>query len=244
MKPALSGMAKRKSGRIVFVASTAGLKGYPYVAPYVGQARRRRVDARTGDRDREVWRDRERHLPGLRRVGHADRESVQRIVRTTGRTVAEARASLSAQPTRKAASSSRRKSPPPSCGCVARRQARSPARRFRFREARRGERPSSRLQPAATAWDRLRLWLRLLRASRTIEAELRERLKRDYDTTLPRFDVMAALYRSPEGMLMSDLSRYLLVSNGNVTGIVDRLVSGAWCCARGRNGDRHLDRAR
>ncbi|TIX32080.1 MAG: winged helix-turn-helix transcriptional regulator, partial [Mesorhizobium sp.] len=70
--------------------------------------------------------------------------------------------------------------------------------------------------------DRLRLWIRLLRASRTIEAELRERLKTEFNTTLPRFDVMAALYRSPEGMLMSDLSRFLLVSNGNVTGIVDR----------------------
>src|SRR6476646_3051262 len=68
--------------------------------------------------------------------------------------------------------------------------------------------------------ERLRLWIRLLRASRTIEAELRDRLKKDFDTTLPRFDVMAALYRSPEGMLMSDLSRFLLVSNGNVTGIV------------------------
>ena len=54
--------------------------------------------------------------------------------------------------------------------------------------------------------DRLRLWIRLLRASRTIEAELRERLKKEFDTTLPRFDVMAALYRAPEGMLMSDLS--------------------------------------
>ena len=73
--------------------------------------------------------------------------------------------------------------------------------------------------------ERLRLWIRLLRASRTIEAELRERPKKEFDTTLPRFDVMAALYRVPEGMLMSDLSRFLLVSNGNVTGIIDRLVT-------------------
>ncbi|TIS81978.1 MAG: MarR family transcriptional regulator, partial [Mesorhizobium sp.] len=79
--------------------------------------------------------------------------------------------------------------------------------------------------PSGPGKDRLRLWIRLLRASRTIEAELRERLKKEFDTTLPRFDVMAALYRAPEGMLMSDLSRFLLVSNGNVTGIVDRLVS-------------------
>ena len=45
--------------------------------------------------------------------------------------------------------------------------------------------------------ERLRLWIRLLRASRTIEAELRERLRQEFDTTLPRFDVMAALYRAP-----------------------------------------------
>jgi DNA-binding MarR family transcriptional regulator len=86
--------------------------------------------------------------------------------------------------------------------------------------------------------DRLRLWIRLLRASRTIEAELRERLKKEFDTTLPRFDVMAALYRSPEGMLMSDLSRFLLVSNGNVTGIVDRLVTDGLVQRAQRNGDR------
>ncbi len=92
--------------------------------------------------------------------------------------------------------------------------------------------------PSGPGKDRLRLWIRLLRASRTIEAELRDRLKRDFNTTLPRFDVMAALYRAPEGMLMSDLSRFLLVSNGNVTGIVDRLVSEGLVTRARRNGDR------
>ena len=86
--------------------------------------------------------------------------------------------------------------------------------------------------------DRLRLWIRLLRASRIIEAELRERLKTEFDTTLPRFDVMAALYRTPEGMMMSDLSRFLLVSNGNVTGIVDRLVSEGLALRAQSNADR------
>jgi DNA-binding MarR family transcriptional regulator len=92
--------------------------------------------------------------------------------------------------------------------------------------------------------ERLRLWIRLLRASRTIEAELRDRLKKDFDTTLPRFDVMAALYRCPEGMLMSDLSRFLLVSNGNVTGIVDRLVSEGLVSRARRNGDRRTSMVR
>jgi DNA-binding MarR family transcriptional regulator len=86
--------------------------------------------------------------------------------------------------------------------------------------------------------DRLRLWIRLLRASRLIEAELRDRLKAEFDTTLPRFDVMAALYRSETGMLMSDLSRFLLVSNGNVTGIVDRLFQEGLVTRAQREGDR------
>jgi DNA-binding MarR family transcriptional regulator len=86
--------------------------------------------------------------------------------------------------------------------------------------------------------ERLRLWIRLLRASRLIEAELRERLKTEFATTLPRFDVMAALYRMPDGMMMSDLSRFLLVSNGNVTGIVDRLVSEGLALRAQSSADR------
>ncbi len=71
---------------------------------------------------------------------------------------------------------------------------------------------------------RLRLWLRLLRATRFLEGELRERLRVSYGVTLPRFDVLAALFRFEAGMTMTELSRLLMVSNGNVTGIVERLV--------------------
>ena len=85
---------------------------------------------------------------------------------------------------------------------------------------------------------RLRLWIRLLRTSRQIEKAMRERLKSQFDATLPRFDVMAALYRKPNGMLMSEISRYLMVSNGNVTGIVDRLVSDGFVARSQRDGDR------
>jgi DNA-binding MarR family transcriptional regulator len=72
---------------------------------------------------------------------------------------------------------------------------------------------------------RLRLWVRLLRTARAIEAELRERLRVEFATTLPQFDVMAALARASTGMTMTELSRFLMVSNGNVTGIIDRLVA-------------------
>src|SRR6185437_16155717 len=72
---------------------------------------------------------------------------------------------------------------------------------------------------------RLRLWIRILRTARAIEAEVRERLRVEFEVTLPQFDVMAALERKPTGMTMTELSRFLMVSNGNVTGIIDRLES-------------------
>jgi DNA-binding MarR family transcriptional regulator len=67
--------------------------------------------------------------------------------------------------------------------------------------------------------------VRLLRAARPIEAELRRRLGREFGVTLPKFDVMAALARREAGMTMTEVSRLLMVSNGNVTGLVDRLVA-------------------
>ena len=85
---------------------------------------------------------------------------------------------------------------------------------------------------------RMRLWIRLLRATRIVEAQTRELFKERFNVTVPRFDVLAALYRKPEGMLMSEISRFLLVSNGNVTGIVDRLVSDGFVVRSQRNGDR------
>ena len=91
---------------------------------------------------------------------------------------------------------------------------------------------------------RLRLWIRLLRVARVIEGELRDRLKTQFEMTLPRFDVMSALYRERDGMLMSDLSRFLLVSNGNVTGIVDRLVAEGLVSRSNREGDRRTSIAR
>jgi DNA-binding MarR family transcriptional regulator len=73
------------------------------------------------------------------------------------------------------------------------------------------------------ARERLRLWLRLLAATNEMERALRRRLRAEFDTTLPRFDVMAALGRAPEGLSMSELSRRLMVSNGNTTVLVGAL---------------------
>lgn len=69
----------------------------------------------------------------------------------------------------------------------------------------------------------LRLWLRLLTTSNLIQAELRRRLRFEFGTTLPRFDLMAQLERCPRGLKMSELSRRLMVTGGNVTGITDQL---------------------
>lgn len=71
--------------------------------------------------------------------------------------------------------------------------------------------------------DDLRLWLRLQSCCNLIENELRSRLRTEFGTTLPRFDMMAQLERCPQGMKMSELSRHMMVTNGNVTGITDQL---------------------
>jgi len=71
----------------------------------------------------------------------------------------------------------------------------------------------------------LRAWLRLLTCYHLIESEIRQGLREKFDITLARFDVLAKLERAPDGLSMGELSRRLMVSNGNVTGLVDRLVS-------------------
>jgi DNA-binding MarR family transcriptional regulator len=69
----------------------------------------------------------------------------------------------------------------------------------------------------------LRLWLRLLACTNRVERHVRDRLRLEFETTQPRFDLMAQLERHPDGLRMSELSRRLMVSGGNVTGITDQL---------------------
>lgn len=77
--------------------------------------------------------------------------------------------------------------------------------------------------PVGAGSAELRMWVRLLACAKIGEKQLRRRFEDEYDTTMPRFDVLAALYREPQGLRMSTLSRALLVSNGNVTVVVRQL---------------------
>lgn len=79
-----------------------------------------------------------------------------------------------------------------------------------------------RLNP--TACQHLRTWLRYLSCGRLIENEIRGRLRREFNTTLPRYEVLAQLEQFPQGIKMSDLSRHMMVTNGNITGIADQLL--------------------
>lgn len=99
-------------------------------------------------------------------------------------------------------------------------------------------RQSAARDDAPLSKQRLRLWLQLLKATRHVESRLRENLRNRFATTLPRFDVLAMLDHAPEGLRMSDLSARLMVSNGNVTGIIDRLVKDGLVVRVPIQGDR------
>ena len=86
--------------------------------------------------------------------------------------------------------------------------------------------------------DALRLWLRLLTCTQLIEQQVRVRLREQFETTLPRFDLMAQLERSPEGLKMNELSRRMMVTGGNVTGITDQLESEGMVQRLPLEGDR------
>lgn len=88
--------------------------------------------------------------------------------------------------------------------------------------------------------DEIRLWLRLLTCTTLIEGEVRSRLRERFDVTLPRFDLMAQLDKVPDGMTLSDVSKRMMVSNGNVTGLVERLVESGHLDRRTSDADRRV----
>lgn len=92
--------------------------------------------------------------------------------------------------------------------------------------------------PLTSTKRRLKMWIRLLGVTRAAESHLREFLRVNHVTTLPRFDVMAALYRRRDSVTMSELSRMLLVSNGNATAVVDRLEKDGLVVRASSESDR------
>jgi DNA-binding MarR family transcriptional regulator len=90
----------------------------------------------------------------------------------------------------------------------------------------------------------LRLWLRLLTCTQLVEKEVRGRLRDQFATTLPRFDLMAQLERAPDGLKMNELSSRMMVTGGNVTGITDQLVAEGLVDRLTVTGDRRACRVR
>jgi DNA-binding MarR family transcriptional regulator len=86
----------------------------------------------------------------------------------------------------------------------------------------------------------LRLWLRLLTCTTLVEDEIRGRLRQSFAVTLPRFDLMAQLHKTPEGLTLSQLSSRMMVSNGNLTALVERLVDAGQIERRASETDRRV----
>ena len=86
----------------------------------------------------------------------------------------------------------------------------------------------------------LRLWLRLLSSTNLISTEVRRRLRTQFDVTLPRFDLMAQLDREKEGLRLGELSKRMMVTNGNVTGLVERLMKEGLIRRESVGGDRRV----
>ncbi len=86
----------------------------------------------------------------------------------------------------------------------------------------------------------LRLWLRLLSTVKLISQEIRRRLRAEYGFTLPQFDLMAQLYRERDGLRLGELSKRTMVTNGNITGLVERLETDGLVVRETPDGDRRV----
>jgi DNA-binding MarR family transcriptional regulator len=90
----------------------------------------------------------------------------------------------------------------------------------------------------------LRLWLRILSITKMITQEIRRRLRAEFDATLAQFDLLAQLYRERDGLRLGELSRRTMVTNGNITGLVDRLEADGLIVRENVDGDRRVTVAR
>lgn len=86
----------------------------------------------------------------------------------------------------------------------------------------------------------LRLWLRMLSTTKLVSQEVRRRLRAEFGATLPQFDLMAQLYRESDGLRLGELSKRTMVTNGNVTGLVERLEIDGMVLRETPHGDRRV----
>jgi 3-hydroxybutyrate dehydrogenase len=226
----LPGMIARKFGRIVNIASTAALKGYPYVSAYaaskhalLGLTRAvAQETAKTGVTVNAV-------CPGFTDTDMVA-AGVENIVAKTGRSAEAARAELAKlnpmgrlitpeEVAHAVCSLARPESAAITGAAIAVAGGGDMSSRLAYLDF-----ETKVLESPQAHKDDLRLWLRLLTCTNLIEAGIRKRLADRFDTTLPRFDLLAQLDRAPHGMTLGDLSRRMMVTNGNITGLVERLV--------------------
>lgn len=90
----------------------------------------------------------------------------------------------------------------------------------------------------------LRLWLRMLSTTKLISQEIRRRLRNEFGATLPQFDLLAQLYREPDGLRLGELSKRTMVTNGNITGLVERLEADGLVRRETPGDDRRVTVAR
>jgi DNA-binding MarR family transcriptional regulator len=90
----------------------------------------------------------------------------------------------------------------------------------------------------------LRLWLRMLATTKLISQEIRRRLRADFGATLPQFDLLAQLYREKDGLRLGELSKRTMVTNGNITGLVERLEADGLVQRETPGDDRRVTVAR
>jgi DNA-binding MarR family transcriptional regulator len=86
----------------------------------------------------------------------------------------------------------------------------------------------------------LKLWLRMLSCTNLASAEIRRRLRAHFGVTLPRFDLLAQLFREKDGLRLGELSKRMMVTNGNVTGLVERLTREALIRREAADGDMRV----
>lgn len=90
----------------------------------------------------------------------------------------------------------------------------------------------------------LRVWLRLLATTKLISQEIRRRLRSEFGATLPQFDLLAQLYREPDGLRLGEISKRTMVTNGNITGLVARLEEDGLIRRETPGDDRRVTVAR